>query len=373
MRDTSQGGRSARLSVLSRFLTLWIFLAMAFGIGLGALVPSFATFLKGLSVGTTSIPIAVGLLWMMYPPLASVRYEDLSKLKNARRMFGAPLALNWVVGPLLMFLLAWVFLPDLPEYRIGLILTGLARCIAMVIVWSRLAEGNNEYAAVLVALNSVFQVAFYSVYAYLLVTILSSIVIPGGGAVVNVSMVEVAQTVFVFLGIPFAAGVLTRFYLLPKRGAEWYSQRFLKRLSPTSLFGLLFTIVVMFSLKGEYILSLPVDVFRVAVPLVFYFVIMFSLSFVLSGVLRFDYPTAATISLTAASNNFELAIAVAVGVFGIDSGVAFAAVIGPLIEVPVMISLVNVALWAKKRWHVQEGLKKTLEAGERLPSAQLKP
>ncbi len=329
---------------------------MGAGIGLGALFPGFATFLKGLSVGTTSIPIAIGLLWMMYPPLAGVRYEELSKLRNMKKMFSASLILNWAVGPVLMFALAWVFLPDLPEYRIGLILIGLARCIAMVIVWNRLAGGDNEYAAILVALNSIFQVVFYSVYAYAFVTVLSTWITPGGGAIVNVSIIEVAETVLIFLGMPFFGGVLTRLILLPRKGADWYNHRFLRYLNPVSLIGLLFTIVVMFSLKGEYILALPLDVLRVAIPLAAYFVIMFTLSFALSKALHFDYPSSATMSFTAASNNFELAIAVAVGVFGINSGVAFATVIGPLIEVPVMIGLVNVSLWAKKKWYRSESL-----------------
>jgi len=358
---------SRRLSFLTRFLTVWIFLAMALGVGLGAVFPSFATFLERLSVGTTSIPIAVGLLWMMYPPLAGVRYEELSKLRSMKKMFATSLALNWAVGPVLMFVLAWTFLADLPEYRIGLILTGLARCIAMVIVWNRLAGGDNEYAAVLVALNSIFQVVFYSLYAYAFVTVLSSWVSPGGGAIVHVSIVEVAQTVIIFLGIPFFGGLLTRFSLLPRKGEEWYNHKFLRYLNPTSLIGLLFTIIVMFSLKGEYILALPMDVVRVAIPLTMYFVLMFALSLTISKALHLDYPSSATMSFTAASNNFELAIAVGVGVFGINSGVAFATVIGPLIEVPVMISLVNVALLVERKWYKAERLtKEDLVVSERI-------
>jgi ACR3 family arsenite transporter len=343
-----------RLSLLNRYLTVWILVAMVTGIGLGAAIPNLSTFLDRLSVGTTSIPIAVGLLWMMYPPLASVRYEKLSKLKDLKMMLTVSLLLNWVVGPSLMFTLAWIFLPDMPEYRIGLILVGLARCIAMVIVWNRLAEGDNDYAAVLVAVNSLFQVLFYSAMAFVFVTVLSGWVAPGGGEVVSVSVVSVAGTVAIFLGVPLLAGVLTRLYLLPRRGQAWYDGVFLRKVGPSSLVGLLFTIVVMFSLKGGYIVALPVIVLRVAIPLVAYFTIMFALTMFVSKALRLDYAASATMCFTAASNNFELAIAVAVSVFGIGSGVALATVIGPLIEVPMMIGLVDVSLFVKRKWFTVE-------------------
>jgi len=323
---------------------------MAIGVGAGAAFPEISKILDALRIDTVSLPIAVGLLWMMYPPLAKVKYEELSKVTKAWKMFTVSIIQNWLVGPFLMFGLAWLFLPDLPEYRVGIIIVGLARCIAMVLIWNMLAGGDNEYCALVVALNSIFQVALYSVYAWFFVTLLSSWVSQGSGVIVNVSIWDIARTVFVFLGIPFIAGIVTRFTLIRRKGKEWYDGIFMEKLSPTALIGLLFTIVVMFSLKGEYILALPWDVVRIAMPLVSYFLIMFGVSFLMSSALKFTYPETATLSFTAASNNFELAIAVAVGVFGIDSGQAFAAVIGPLFEVPVLISLVNVSLWAKRRF-----------------------
>ena len=345
---------AAQLSVLDRFLTLWIFLAMAVGVGLGAIFPQLPVVINSLNINEISLPIAIGLLWMMYPPLARVKYDELGKVKKAWKMFSLSIFQNWLIGPFLMFGLAWLFLPDLPQYRIGIIIVGLARCIAMVLVWNMLAEGDNEYCAVLVALNSIFQVALYSVYAWFFITLLSSWVSHGSGIIVAVSVLDIARTVFVFLGIPFIAGVVTRFLLVRSKGKQWYDQIFVEKLSPTALIGLLFTIVVMFSLKGGYILALPWDVLRIAIPLVSYFLIMFTLSFVMSKAWKFNYPETATLSFTAASNNFELAIAVAIGVFGINSGEAFAAVIGPLFEVPVLISLVNVAIWARKRFFAKE-------------------
>lgn len=350
MESTAPG----RLSFLNRYLTLWIFIAMFLGIGLGALIPGMADWLESLSIGTTSIPIAVGLILMMYPPLAKVKYEKLSELTRrpeSKRMFVTSLILNYLVGPMLMFALAWIFLPDIPEYRIGLILTGLARCIAMVLVWNQLAKGDSEYAAILVALNSVFQILLYSFYAYFLIFILSEAIAPGSGVAVDISIWEVASSVLIYLGIPFAAGVITRYALVPRKGEEWYDKKLMSKLGKVSLIALLFTIVVMFSLKGEYILGLPLDVLRIAIPLLIYFLVMFFFSFYLSIRFKFDYPHAVAQTFTAASNNFELAIAVAIGVFGITSGVAFAAVIGPLIEVPVLISLVNVAFWFRRKYY----------------------
>ena len=346
----SDAERVKRLSILEKFLTVWIFLAMGAGVGLGAVFPRIAVLLDMLRVDTVSLPIAVGLLWMMYPPLARVRYEEISKVAGAWKMFTISIIQNWIVGPFLMFILAWTLLWDLPEYRIGLIIVGLARCIAMVLVWNMLAGGDNEYCAVLVALNSIFQIIFYSFYAYIFVTLLPAWLSPSAETVaVNISIWDVAKSVLVYLGIPFIAGVTTRFFLIRRRGREWYEEVFMSRLSPTALVGLLFTVVVMFSMKGGYIVRLPMDVIRVALPLTLYFIIMFTVSFLMSWMFGFTYPETVTLSFTAASNNFELAIAVTVATFGINSGEAFAAVIGPLIEVPVLMNLVNVALWIKRR------------------------
>ena len=345
------GPVKGNLGIISKFLTLWILLAMAVGIILGVVYPQIAELLDAVQFEHVSLPIAIGLIWMMYPPLAGVKYEELYKMKQQGKALSVSIIQNWVIGPVLMFALAWIFLPDLPEYRIGLIIIGLARCIAMVLVWNQLAGGNNELCAVLVAVNSIFQVALYSVLAYIFITVLSAwIGGAGAGAVVDISIWEVAKAVFIYLGIPFIAGIITRSVLVKKRGKDWYDNVFMKKLGPTALVGLLFTIVVMFSLKGEYIVKLPMDVLRIAIPLLVYFIIMFSISFIMSHRLGFSYDQTTTLAFTAASNNFELAIAVAVAVFGIDSGVAFAAVVGPLIEVPVMLGLVHVARWIRIRW-----------------------